>query len=153
MWWVDLKPVWLWPLRGLTTDLHSGLAMVPTNKLTPWSRVIPEKQTGPQLVKKFPGFYGSRGFITAFTRAQHVFLSWARSIVHVPHSNCWTSFLILSSHLSLGLSSDLFPSGFPTKTLYIPLHHTCYMPHPSHSRFHHPNNIWWGVQIIKLLVM
>jgi len=31
--------------------------------------------------------------------------------------------------------------------------HTCYMPRPAHSsQFNHPNNIVWGVQIIKLLV-
>ena len=30
---------------------------------------------------------------------------------------------------------------------------TCYMPQPSHSRFYHPKNIWWTVQIIKLLIM
>ena len=30
------------------------------------------------------------------------------------------------------------------------LSHTCYMPRPSHSSgFNHPNNIGWGVQIIK----
>jgi hypothetical protein len=30
----------------------------------------------------------------------------------------------------------------------------CYMLCPSHSSwFDHPNNIWWGVQIIKLLVI
>ena len=33
----------------------------------------------------------------------------------------WRSIFILSSHLHLGLPSGLFPSGFPTKTLYIPL--------------------------------
>ena len=33
----------------------------------------------------------------------------------------WRSFLILSSHLSLCLSSGLFHSGFPTTTLYAPL--------------------------------
>jgi hypothetical protein len=35
-----------------------------------------------------------------------------------------------------------------------PLPHTRYMPHPSHySRFNHPNNTGWAVQIIKLLIM
>jgi hypothetical protein len=35
-----------------------------------------------------------------------------------------------------------------------PLPRTCYMLLPSHSSwFDHPNNIWFGVQIIKLLIM
>ena len=35
-----------------------------------------------------------------------------------------------------------------------PLLHRWYMPHPSHSSwFDHLNTIWWGVQIIKLLLM
>jgi hypothetical protein len=42
-------------------------------------------------------------------------------LVHTPHSTFWGSILILSSHLRLGLSSGLFPSGFPTKTPYTPL--------------------------------
>jgi len=37
--------------------------------------------------------------------------------VHTPHPTSCRSVLILSSHLCLGL----FPSGFPTKTLYTPL--------------------------------
>jgi hypothetical protein len=49
-------------------------------ELTPWSRVLPDKLTGLQVVKKFPAFYGTRGFSTAFTRACHLSLSWARSI-------------------------------------------------------------------------
>ena len=47
---------------------------------TPWSRVLLDKLTGSQLDKKFPAFYGNRCFITAFTRARHLSLSWARSI-------------------------------------------------------------------------
>ena len=38
-----------------------------------------------------------------------------------PHPTSWRSFLILFFHLRLGPPSDLFPSGFPTKTLYAPL--------------------------------
>ena len=43
--------------------------------LTPCSRVLLEKITGLQLVKKFPAFYGTRMFIIAFTSARHLSLS------------------------------------------------------------------------------
>ena len=90
--------------------------------LTPWSRVLLEKLTGLQLVKKFPAFYGTRRFITALTSARHLSLSWASSIQSThPHPTSRRSILILSSHLRLGLPSGLLPSSFPTKTLYTPL--------------------------------
>ena len=38
----------------------------------------------PKLLKKFPAFYGTRRFITAFIRARHLSLSWARLIQSVP---------------------------------------------------------------------
>ena len=38
-----------------------------------------------------------------------------------PHPASWRPTLISSSHPCLGLPSDLFTSGFPTKTLYAPL--------------------------------
>jgi hypothetical protein len=41
--------------------------------------------------------------------------------VTAPHPTSWRSILIWSSHLRLGLPSGLFPSDFPTKTLYTPL--------------------------------
>jgi hypothetical protein len=43
--------------------------------LTPWSRVLLEKLTDFQLVKKFPALYGTRKFITAFTSARHLSLT------------------------------------------------------------------------------
>ena len=90
--------------------------------LTPWSRVIFEKITGLKPVKKFPAFYGTRRFITAFTSARQLSLSWASSIQSVPqHPTSWRSILILSSQLRLGLPSGLFPSGLLTKALYTPL--------------------------------
>jgi len=40
--------------------------------LTPLSRVLLENVTGLQLVKKYPTFYATRSFITAFTSARHL---------------------------------------------------------------------------------
>jgi hypothetical protein len=57
-------------------------------------------------------------------------LSWASPIQssHL-HPTSWRPILTLSSHLRLGLPSGLFPSGFPTRTLYTslpsPIRTTC----------------------------
>ena len=92
-----------------------------TYLLTPWCRVLLEKLTGLQLVKKFPAIYGTRRFITALTSVRRLSLSWANPIQSTyPHPTSWRSILILSTHLRLGLPIGLFPSGFPTKTLYTP---------------------------------
>ena len=100
-----------------------------TYLLTPWCRVLLEQLTGLQLVKKFPAFYGTRRFITALASLRHLSLSWASPIQSIyPHTTFWRSILILSTHLHLGLPSGLFPSGFPTKTLYTPSPHP-YAPH------------------------
>ena len=97
-----------------------------TYLLTPWSTVFLEKLTVFQLVKKFPAFYGTRKFITAFTRPGHLSLFLASTInSEPPHSTSWRSILILSSHLRLDLPSGLFPQGSPPKPcirLFSPLH-------------------------------
>ena len=80
-----------------------------------------EKLIGFKPVKKFPAFYGIRRFITTFKSALHLSLSSASSIQSIPpHPTSWRSILILSFYLRLVLPSGLFPSGFPTKTLYAP---------------------------------
>ena len=112
-------------------NAYARLMYLLTYLLTPWSRVLLEKLTGSQLVKKFPAFYGTWRFITAFTTARHLSLSWATLIQFMPsHPTSWRSILILSSHLHLCLPSSLFPLGFPTKTLYThllspPIRATC----------------------------
>jgi hypothetical protein len=50
-----------------------------------WSWALLEKPPIVQSLKNFPAFYGTRRFITVFTRALHWSLSWARSIqsIHI----------------------------------------------------------------------
>jgi len=79
-----------------------------TYLLTPWCRVLLEKLTGLQLVKKFPGFHRTRRFTTALSSIRHLSLSWASPIQSIyPHLTSWRSILILSTHLHLGLPSGL----------------------------------------------
>ena len=108
--------------KSVDGDATNITYLLLTYLLTPWCRVLIEKLTGLQLVKKFPAFHGTRRFITALTSVRHLSLSWASPIQSIyPHPTSWRSILILSTHLRLGLPSGLLPSGFPTKTLYTPL--------------------------------
>ena len=109
------------------------LTYILTYLLTPCSRVLLEKLTVFQLVKKF---YGTRMCINAVTRASHLLLFWTSSTQSAhPHSTSWRPILILSPHLCLGLPSDLFPSGFPTKTLYMLLPFPIWTTCPAHLIF------------------
>jgi len=77
--------------------------------LTPWCRVLLEKLTGLQLVKKFAAFHGTRRFITALTSVRHPSLSWASPIQSIyPHPTSRRSILILSTQLSIPLTNQNF---------------------------------------------
>jgi hypothetical protein len=59
-------------------------------------------------------FYGHITLTTKITKSRQVSTSWARSIQSIPyHPISIRSFLILPSHLHLGLPSGYFHSGFP----------------------------------------
>ena len=65
---------------------------------------LPEKLKRYKVLKKFPAFFGTRRFITAFTRDRHLSLSWARLVQSMPpppHPTSRRSILILSCHLRL----------------------------------------------------
>jgi hypothetical protein len=87
-------------LIGITLNTHTLLRDCPVipdlinclliHIVTPCCRVLLEKLTGYQLVKKFTSIYETRRFITAFTSARHLSLSWARSIQSTPpHATSW----------------------------------------------------------------
>jgi len=91
---------------------NTRLTYLLTYLLTQWCRVLLQKLTGLQQVKKFPAFHRTRRFITALTSVRHLSLSWASPIQSIyPQPTSWRSILILSTHLRLGLPSGLFPSG------------------------------------------
>ena len=48
--------------------------------LTPWIRVLLEKLTGSAASQEIPRIFGTRRFITVFTSALHLSLSWANAI-------------------------------------------------------------------------
>jgi len=124
---------------------------------TPWNRVLLEKLTGLQLVKKFPEFYGTQSFITAFTSDHHLFLSWASSI----QSTSPTSHF-LKIHFNITLPSTPGSSKWSLSLRFShqnpvytsPLPHTCYMHRTSHSyRFDHQNNTRVGTLIVATIYL
>ena len=64
----------------VSNDINSWTIAKPSRSattylFTPWCRVLLEKLTGLQLVKKFPAFHGTRRLITALTSVRHLSLS------------------------------------------------------------------------------
>jgi hypothetical protein len=70
------------------------------------------------------------------------------NIIHILPPYFLKIYLVLSSHLRLGLPSDIFPSVYPTKILYVFLISpmcrltTCPVRLPRFNRY---NNIYWIV--------
>jgi hypothetical protein len=56
-------------LKDLYRVIEKFLYIGKTYLITPWSSVPREELTASLLVKKFPAFYGTQKFMTAFTNA------------------------------------------------------------------------------------
>ena len=103
--------------------------LLPPIQPTPWSRILLEKLIGPQEVKQFRGFYRNQRFITTFTTARHLPLSWARSIQSLPP--CYFlklnfNIIIPSTPWSLKRSHFLsFPHQNPICTSLLLIYATC----------------------------
>jgi hypothetical protein len=86
--------------------------------------------------QEIPRILWNPKFITAFTSASQLSLSWASTIQSIhEHPVFWSSIFLLSYHLSLGLPSCLFPSVFNTKILYTPLCSPTRVTCPTHLIF------------------
>ena len=118
-------------------------------------RVLPEKLTGSQLVKKFPAFHGTRRLIAAFTSARHLSLSCASSIQSTPpQPSSWRPTLIVCSPSTPRSSKCSLSVKAPHQNpVYLsPESHICHVSSPSHSSwFQLPDKIWWAVQNTKQL--
>ena len=119
--------------------------------LTPWCRVLLEKLTGLQLVKKFPAFiWNPKVHYRTHKRPPPVPVLGQPNPVPILtshlleiHPNIIHPSTPRSPQLSLSLR---FPHQDPIRPPLLT--HTRHMPSPSHSsRFYHPHNIGWGVEI------
>jgi hypothetical protein len=91
-----------------------------------------------------------------FTRVCHWSLSWARwSQSTTSHTISLRSIPLLSTYLCLDLPNVL-PFWFSNQNFLCIsyLSHAWFVSHLSHPPWgDHPNNIWWSVQVMKLLIM
>jgi hypothetical protein len=149
-----------WNLLNIRVHIIDDYELLNVNKLLIWINLQVEK---PDVYKtnsmeQSPSWEANRS--AASQEIPRIYIEPRDSLLHLPEpvtcpypdpdqsSPCPPPSHFLKNHLnmilplSLDLPIGLFPSGFPTKTLYAPLlPHTCYIPRPSHSLFDRPNDI------------
>lgn len=151
--------LWNSPMKGRTLQCEEVPILLilkvaylsSCNRLTEWNKVL-EELIVVQLVTKFVIFHGTWRSITVFITAHQCTVSFESN----SHLNQFLSrsVWILSSHWYLGLPVCLFSSRLQSKILYA----FVIFPYLLHTLsvtnfwFGCPNNIWWWVQIMKLVL-
>ena len=129
--------------------------LFPTYLFTPRSRFLLETLMCFQLVKKFPVFFGTRRFFTPCKSASHLSLSRVSLILSIPPQPIFSRSKLILSPIYARFSQVV---SF-TQVSTVPFILLFCAPYELHARsfhsslFHHPNNIRWVVQIIKLFIM
>jgi hypothetical protein len=145
--WLITSVIHLLPSRSAPDTLFNSTEQSPS-----W------EANRPSARQEIPAFYAPRRLITEFTTARHLSLFCASSIQSMPPppsnlSKIHFNIILPPMRGSPKWSPSVrFPHQNTVRNSLFP--HTCYMSCPSQSSWlDHPNDIWWGVQSIKLLVM
>jgi hypothetical protein len=120
----------LWRSSIWLVEIDTSTSQCYLTYLLHWA-VHLEKLTCFQLVKKFYAFYENRRFITVFTNARRLPLSWVTSI-QSPHSTSWRFILLLTpiyAWVSQVVPFFRFPHHNPVCTCPLPISATCHA-HP-----------------------
>ena len=138
----------LWHLtihKSSNNNIRACICCQPAELLNPWIRVLLEKLTLPQRVKKFPAFYEIWRFIAAFTRARHLSLFYARSIQSMPLSY---SFKI---HFNIILPSTPRPSKCSFPLTFPHQNPICTSSSPSYVTCSRPSASWDQSIYVKIV--
>jgi len=92
-----------------------------TYLLTPWNRALLEEANWFSVSQEIPRILWKLKVHYRIHKCPPPVPILSQINPSCPHPTSGRSILIFSSHLHLGLLSNLFPSGFSTKTLYAHL--------------------------------
>ena len=106
--------------------------------LTPWSRALLENLTGSKLINKFPTFYRIRRFITGFTCARYLSLTWAKSIqpMPYPHPSSWRSIFLFYKKNYIYIHTYIYIYIYNSLFLQCPLESHLMFCTPTKSNFY-----------------